>query len=428
MIGSAAIVLLVLIALSIPVAATMWAVGMFLGGVYSPMPLHLAMGEIAWQTSTEFLLVAIPLFVFIGEIMVRSGIASRMYEAAIEWLSWLPGGLMHSNIGASALFAATSGSSLATAATISTVAIPEIEKRGYDESFFLGTIAAGGTLGILIPPSINLIVYGLITNTSVPELYVAGFLPGVFLGLLFILTVVAACLVFPRLRGNPVTGSWHRRIAVLPDLVPPILIFVSVLGPIYFGVATPTEAASVGVVGAILLSLAKGRLSRAMLATAIRGTMRTTGMIMVIIVAAQFLNFVLGITGFVQQLSEIVAALELSSLQTLLVIIAFLVVLGCFMEAISMMIVTAPLIVPLVTAAGYDPVWFGVLMIVILETALITPPVGMNLYVVQGVRRAGSVTDVIVGALPFLVTMFVMIAILIAWPELALWLPSLIYR
>ncbi len=428
MIASTAMLLIVLIGLSVPVAAAIWLVASWLGAAYSPMPLHLAMGEILWQTSTEFLLVAVPLFVLLGEIMVRAGIATRMYDGIAQWLSWLPGGLMHSNIGASAVFAATSGSSLATAATISTVALPEIDKRGYRESFFLGSIAAGGTLGILIPPSINLIIFGLITSTSVPELYIAGFLPGLMLAILFVATILIASLLFPTVRGQPVPSSWHTRLAALPDLLPPLLVFACVIGPIYLGIATPTEAASVGVCASLLLAATTRKLTRRMLADAIRGTMRTTGMIMLIVVASQYLNFVLGVTGFSGALMEFIVTLELSPLQTLLAVIALYLVLGCFMEAISMMIITAPIIVPIITASGYDPVWFGILLIVLLETALITPPVGMNLYVVQGVRRRGSINDVIIGVLPFLAPMFAMLALLILWPQIALWLPQLIYR
>ncbi len=428
MIGYTALLLIVLIGLSIPVASAIWIVATWLGATYSPMPLHLAMGEILWQTSTEFLLVAVPLFVLLGEIMVRAGIATRMYDGIAQWLSWLPGGLMHSNIGASAVFAATSGSSLATAATISTVALPEIHKRGYHEPLFLGSIAAGGTLGILIPPSINLIIFGLITSTSVPELYIAGFLPGLMLASLFISTILVAALLFPSVRGQPVACSWRERVAVLPDLVPPLLVFACVIGPIYLGIATPTEAASVGVCASLALAASTRRLTRPMLAEAIRGTMRTTGMIMLIVLASQYLNFVLGVTGFSSTLMNFIAALDLSPFQTLLAVILLYLVLGCFMEAISMMIITAPIVVPIVTASGYDPVWFGILLIVLLETALITPPVGMNLYVVQGVRRRGSINDVIVGVLPFLAPMVVMLALLILWPQIALWLPEVVYR
>lgn len=428
MIGYAALLLGALIGLSVPVASAIWLLATWLGATYSPMPLHLAMGEILWQTSTEFLLVAVPLFVLLGEIMVRAGIATRMYDGIAKWLSWLPGGLMHSNIGASAVFAATSGSSLATAATISTVALPEIEKRGYHEPFFLGSIAAGGTLGILIPPSINLIIFGLITSTSVPELYVAGFLPGLLLASLFIATILLAALLFPAVRGQPLASTWRDRFSALPDLVPPLLVFACVIAPIYLGIATPTEAASVGVCASLLLAASFGRLNRRMLAEAIRGTMRTTGMIMLIVLASQYLNFVLGVTGFSSALAGFVSSLDMSPLQTLLAVIALYLVLGCFMEAISMMIITAPIIVPIVTAAGFDPVWFGILLIVLLETALITPPVGMNLYVVQGVRRRGSINDVIIGVLPFLVPMIAMLALLILWPQIALWLPSMVYR
>ena len=199
------------------------------------------MGEIAWGTSNNFLLVAIPFFVLLGEILLRSGMAERMYNALVLWVPWLPGGLMHSNIAACAMFAATSGSSVATAATIGTVALGEVEKRGYSERLFLGTIAAGGTLGILIPPSINMIVYGVLTDTSIPKLYLAGFIPGIVLAGLFSLTVLVICLIRPALGGKPTPTSWAQRIAALPDLLPPLIIFLAVIGSIYAGWATATE-------------------------------------------------------------------------------------------------------------------------------------------------------------------------------------------
>ena len=213
----------------------------------SKLPLSLAMGEIAWGTSNNFLLVAIPFFVLLGEILLRSGMAERMYNALVLWVPWLPGGLMHSNIAACAMFAATSGSSVATAATIGTVALGEVEKRGYSERLFLGTIAAGGTLGILIPPSINMIVYGVLTDTSIPKLYLAGFIPGIILASLFSLTVLIICLIRPQLGGKPTSASWAQRIAALPDLLPPLIIFLAVIGSIYAGWATATESAALGV-------------------------------------------------------------------------------------------------------------------------------------------------------------------------------------
>ncbi|WP_281020135.1 TRAP transporter large permease [Minwuia sp. IMCC3060] len=421
------VILLALIALAVPVAAALGWPGLTLQYMESPMPLHRALGDMVWQTGTDFILVAIPMFVLLGEILLRSGIAERMYEGIVKWLGWLPGGLMHANTGSCALFAATSGSSVATAATIGTVAIPQIERRGYNERLFLGTIAAGGTLGILIPPSINLILYGLLTDTSVPELYLAGFLPGFLLAALFMVTVIVLCLYRRSWGGEPISVTWAERIAALPALLPPIGIFIVVVGSIYAGLATPTEAASLGVVAALILAASNRTLTLSMLRSALEGTMRTTSMIMLIIFAAVFLNFVLSIIGLTQALADFVTGLGLTPMQTMLMLIAVLVVIGCFMETLSMLLTTAPLITPIVVALGFDPVWFGILLMVLLETALITPPIGINLYVVQGVRDKGPLSDVMIGAAPFVLTMFAMIAMLLIFPEIALWLPGLFY-
>lgn len=421
------LILLGLIALAVPVAAALGWLGLTMQYLESPMPLHRALGDMVWQTGTDFLLVAIPMFILLGEILLRSGIAEKMYEGIVKWLGWLPGGLMHANTGSCALFAATSGSSVATAATIGTVAIPQIQKRGYNEPLFLGTIAAGGTLGILIPPSINLILYGLLTDTSVPELYLAGFLPGFLLASLFMVTVIILCLARPSWGGEAIGASWSERIGALPSLLPPIGIFIVVVGSIYAGLATPTEAAALGVVAALILAAANGTLTLTMLREAIEGTMRTTSMIMLIILAAVFLNFVLSIIGLTQALADFVTGLGLTPMQTMLMLIVILVIVGCFMETLSMLLTIAPLVTPIVVALGFDPVWFGILLMVLLETALITPPIGINLYVVQGVREKGELTDVMVGALPFVLTMFAMIGLLLIFPEIALWLPSLFY-
>ncbi len=427
MLAAAVLILIALIVLSVPVAASLGWLGLALGAIYSRMPVHRAIGDMAWGTSTEFLLVAIPMFVMLGELLLRSGVAARMYDALAKWLSWLPGGLMHANVGSCALFAATSGSSVATAATIGTVAEPEMARHGYNAPLFLGTIAAGGTLGILIPPSINLIVYGLLTNTSVSELYLAGFIPGFLLAALFMGTVAAACIIRPDWGGRRVTYSWAERFAALPHLLPPIFIFLIVVGSIYAGWATPTEAASLGVVAALALAAAHRSLSLEMLAAVFRGTMRTTGIIMFIIVAAVFLNFVLAAVGLTTTLTDAIVSLGLGPLGTILLVVAFYLVLGCFMETFSMLITTATIITPIVVQMGYDPVWFGVLLMVLLETALITPPIGINLFVVQSIRSRGELKDVMIGATPFVLTMLAMIAVLIAFPELALWLPGLFY-
>ena len=423
MVWTALAILIVLLALAVPVAAGLGFLGIALSEIYSKLPLTLALGEMAWATSNNFLLVAIPFFVLLGEILLRSGVAERMYNALVLWVPWLPGGLMHSNIAACAMFAATSGSSVATAATIGTVAMGEIKKHGYSERLFLGTIAAGGTLGILIPPSINMIVYGALTDSSIPKLYLAGIVPGLVLASLFSLTVLVVCLIRPSLGGKRTHAGWPARIRALPDLIPPLVIFLAVIGSIYAGLATATESAALGVIAALGVAAWHRRLSVRMLLLAFEGTMRTTAMIMAILIAAYFLNFVISSIGLTAQVNRLVTGLGLSPTELLFGVIVFYLVLGCFMETLSMMVATVPIIAPIMIKAGYDPVWFGVLVVILLETAMITPPVGINLYVVQGLRTRGKIDDVIIGSAPFLVTMLVMLALLSYWPDLALWLP-----
>jgi C4-dicarboxylate transporter DctM subunit len=423
MVGTALAILIALLALAVPVAAALGVLGVALSEIYSKLPLALALGELAWATSNNFLLVAIPFFVLLGEILLRSGTAERMYSALVLWVPWLPGGLMHSNIAACAMFAATSGSSVATAATIGTVAMGEIKKHGYSERLFLGTIAAGGTLGILIPPSINMIVYGALTDSSIPKLYLAGIIPGLVLASLFSVTVLIVCLVRPSYGGKRIRADWPARIRALPDLIPPLVIFLAVIGSIYAGLATATESAALGVIAALGVAAWHRSLTLRMLLQAFEGTMRTTAMIMAILIAAYFLNFVISSVGLTAQVNRFVTGLGLSSTELLLAVIVFYLVLGCFMETLSMMVATVPIIAPIMVKAGYDPIWFGVLIVILLETAMITPPVGINLYVVQGLRKRGRIDDVIIGSAPFVITMLVMIAILSRWPELALWLP-----
>ena len=423
MIATALILLLVLIGISIPVGAALGVLGLLLDPLFSMLPLSRALGELSWSTSNEFLLVAIPLFIMLGEVLLRAGFAERMYGAMSLWLSWLPGGLMHANIGASTLFAATSGSSVATAATVGTVAIPQIKRYGYNEPLFLGSIAAGGTLGILIPPSINLVIYVVLTNSSVPQLYLAGFIPGFTLAALFMLIVIVACLVKPEWGGQRIHATWRERLVSLKHLLPPLGIFLMVVGSIYAGLATPTEAAALGVFGALILAACFRRLSFSMLREVMEGTMRSTAMIMLIVIAAGFLNFVMSATGITTALTESISGLGLSPGWMLLVVVVFYVVLGCFMETLSMMIVTIPIVAPIMVGLGYDPIWLGIVIVVLVETALITPPVGMNLFVVQSLRKGGSMNAVILGSQPFVLALFVMVALLAVFPDLAMWLP-----
>lgn len=424
MIATALLTLLGLMALAIPVAASMGVLGLVLGHFYSFLPVSKVAGEIAWTSSNEFLLVSLPLFVLLGELLLRSGLADRMYESLSRWLSWLPGGLMHSNIAACAVFAATSGSSVATAATVGTVALPQARRFGYNERLFLGSLAAGGTLGILIPPSINMIVYAVLTNTSVPKLYLAGIVPGLLLALGFMVVIAVACVLRPGWGGQQVRASLAASVAGLVHLLPPMGIFLVVVGSIYAGIATPTEAASLGVMAGLGLAAWNRSLSLPMLRTVLLGTMRSTGMIMLIIVAAYFLNFVMSATGLTTRLTDTVQGLGLSKLEMLLAVVVFYLVIGCFMETLSMMITTIPVVAPVMQAMGFDMVWFGIVVVLLVEVALITPPVGLNLFVVHNIRKGGSMNDVIMGSLPFLAAMFALLLLLAVFPGLALWLPS----
>ena len=424
MLGTTLILLLALLAASLPVAGALGMLGLLLDKIYSKMPLSLALGEVAWSSSKDFLLVSIPMFILLGEILLRAGVAERMYAAMVKWLAWIPGGLMHSNIGACAIFAATSGSSVATAATVGTVALPLVKKHGYNERLFLGTLAAGGTLGILIPPSINIIIYAVLTDTSIPKLYLAGIIPGLGLALLFMLFVAICCMVKPSLGGRTESFGWGERFTSLVDLLPPLGIFLVVVGSIYAGLATPTEAASLGVVAALGLAAAYRKLSIAMLKEVMENTMRTTAMVMMIIVAAYFLNFVISAIGLTTMLTDYIAGLGLSKFEMLIAIVIFYLILGCFMETLSMMITTIPIVAPVMFGLGFDPIWFGIIVIILIEMALITPPVGLNLFVVQSLRSHGTLNDVIAGSVPFVGIMVLLILLLTIFPGLALWLPQ----
>ena len=416
--------LLFLLALSIPVGIVLFLLAFGIDTFFSPFPLMRGLGQVVWSSSNSGTLIAIPFFVLLGEILVRSGIARRTYSALEAWVSWLPGGLIHANIATATLFSATSGSSVATAATVASVAMPQAEKLGYDPRLFSGAIAAGGTLGIMIPPSINLIVYGFLTETSIPQLFLAGLVPGLLLALLFMCVTVIMCIIKPSLGGPGVSADWNRRLASLVDLVPLFTLFGVIVGSIYAGWATPTEAAAVGVAMAFAIAASHRAISREMLIASLTGTVRTSAMIMLVVIGAYVLNFVLTASGVSRALQMFLQNLGFGALATLLVIVLMYIVLGFFIETLSLMVATIPIVVPIIVELGYDKVWFGILMIILVEMALITPPVGLNLYVVQGARKSGSFSDVMIGVIPYALTMLVMVGLLILFPFIALYLPT----
>ncbi len=422
-------IMLGLMLIGIPVAGALFATALLGAFLYLGAPTLMMFGSQMWSILDDFVLTAIPMFVLLGEILLRSGITDRMYVALSDWVGRWPGGLLHTNVGACGMFSAVSGSSVATAATIGTVALPAMKGHGYSERLALGTIAAGATLGILIPPSINMIIYGSMSNTSIGRLFVAAVVPGLLLMALFMLFVVVACALKPSLGGARITPPPLReRLARTLDLVPPLLIFAVVMGSIYSGWATPTESAAVGVIAALGLAAARGRLTLAMLNAAVLSVVKVTAMIMLIVLAAQLLSFVIGVLRIPQAITELVADTGATQLQILLLLVIFYLILGCFLETLSMMITTIPIVMPVVLFYGIDPVWFGIFLVLMMEVALITPPLGMNLFIVQGVRAGGgSVMDVVWGALPFTLIMLMMVALLIAFPQVALFLPDLMY-
>jgi C4-dicarboxylate transporter DctM subunit len=421
-------IMLGLMFIGLHVGIAMLATGVLGALVYFGPPILLSFGTNLWAVMNDFLLTTIPLFVLLGEILLRAGITKNMYASLSDWLSRLPGGLLHTNIGACAMFSAVSGSSVATAATIGTVALDEFKRRDYHEPLVLGSIAAGATLGILIPPSVNLIIYGALTSTSIGKLFAAGILPGLLLTIIFMLIIATAVLIRPSLAERvTVVAPLAERLSRLRYLLPPLAIFVIVMGAIYGGWATPTEAAALGVVLAFGLAWANGALGFEMLHAAFISTIKTSAMLFFIIAAAFFLNFIVGVLGVPQAMSRTITDLGLGPTEMILVLVLFYLVMGCFLETLSMMVGTIPIVMPIILHLGIDPVWFGIFLVIMMELALITPPVGMNLYVVQGVRGRGELADVYRGILPFVAAMLLMIGLIIIWPGIVTYLPELLY-
>jgi C4-dicarboxylate transporter DctM subunit len=408
----------------IPIAVAMVLAGAGAGVLVFGVPFLASTGAMLWGVLNDNLLTAAPLFILLGELLLRSGMADRMYGAMSVWLSRLPGGLLHTNISCCALFAATSGSSVATAATIGTVALPSLKARNYPMPQALGTLAAGGTLGILIPPSINMIVYGSLTENSIGKLFIAGIVPGLLLTGFFMLFVY----LHAKIKGGIPTEAlppMAERLRQSVHLIPPIVIFGIVMGSLYTGVATATESAALGVVVALFFAWRSKRLSWTMLETCFLQTARTTGMIMLILAAAFVLNLLISLSGVAEEMTKAVTSLGLSATAMLLVLILFYLVLGMFMDVMSMLVATVPITYPIVTALGVDPIWFGIFIILMCELALITPPVGMNLFVVQGVRPdKGGIGEVIRGALPYVVIMMAFTLLLMVFPAIVTWLPG----
>lgn len=429
----AAILMTIFFMAGLYVSTSLGLIGMSLMQIFSDRPLWDMLGQIAWNTNSNFILVAVPLFIMMGEILVRSGIAERMYRILSYWLAPIPGGLLHSNIASCAMFAAVSGSSAATAATIGSVSLPSFRARGYNERLAVGSLAAGGTLGILIPPSISFILYGVLVEESIGRLYMAGFIPGFLLTVVFMVIIAVIAKIWPNTAPRETVPSWRIRLVGLIALTPIFALMVIVLGTIYAGIATPTEAAAFGVVASFILAACERRLNVQMLQEVMLSTVRSSCMIMLIITAAFILNFALSILGVPTQVSRFVSSLNLTPVAFVIFLIIFYLLLGTFMEALSMIVTTIPILAPAMKAAGIDMVWFGVIVVILMEAALISPPEGINLYVIHGIRKSileeageegGTIMDLWLGVLPFMLGQAIVIALLVAFPQIALFLPN----
>jgi tripartite ATP-independent transporter DctM subunit len=417
-------ILLAAMTLGLHIATVMFGVGFLGAALYLGWPGVNSMVVVYLGSMDEPVLLQLPLFILLGEILVRCGATDRMYRSLADWLNPLPGGLLHTNVMSSALFSAVSGSSVATAATISTVALPSFKKKSYDPRLVLGSIAAGGSLGNLIPPGIAFIIYGVLTNTSVARLYAAGMLPGILLTLMFMVTIALLTWWRPSIAPRElITDNLMARIKRLVDLLPPLIIFAIVMGSIYSGWATSTEAAALAVIVSLPIAAFYGKLSIAMLHDAFVSTINLTALSMLILAGAFALNFILGLLGVTSALTRFVASMDVTPLQLIYILFVFYVILGTFFETLPMLVGTLPLVHPLIMAAGIDPVWFGVFLVLMCEISLISPPVGLTLYVIQAVRNEGSIGDVFKGIIPFFITMLIMTVLLIHFHDIALWLP-----
>ena len=419
------VVMFALIAIGVKIAIAIAIPGVI--GYYIFMGRAGLAPMVPFNTADSFVLTAIPLFIFMGEILVKCGASDMIYRGVSRFLAWAPGGLLHSNIGACALFASISGSSPATAATIGTVAIPEMKRRAYDTNLILGSLAAGGTLGILIPPSINMIVYGAITESSVGQLFAGGILPGIMLSGMFMAYIAIRILKNRSLAPKEEVRLSLKALALsFVDLWPLFVLAVIVLGGIFGGLVTPTEAAAAGSTGALLIAIVLRKFNRQMLRTSLTNAVETTCMVLLIVVGASILASIFARAGIPELVFEWAVASGFSKWVLLLFIYFLYVFLGCFIDPLSILVLTASTVIPIVVGFGFDIIWFGVVYVVLAETGMITPPMGINLFVIQGISRE-EISRVIVGSFPFFLLMLVGLAVLTAFPSVALVLPELFF-
>ena len=394
--------------------------------LFTSRPAGDAMITTIWTGASSWTLTALPLFIWMGEILYRTRLSEDMFKGLSPWMRWLPGGLLHTNIAGCTLFAAVSGSSAATLTTVGKMSIPELRKRGYPEYMIIGTLAGAATLGLMIPPSLTLIVYGVSINESITKLFMAGVIPGLILSLLFMLYIVFWYFYFPNERPeNDETIGLKQMFSESKFLLPILALVIVVIGSMYFGWATATEAAAVGVVGALTLAFSQGSLNWETFSNSLMGATRTSAMIALILMGAAFLSLSMGFTGLPRALANYIDSLNLSPIVLIASLTVFYIILGMFLDGISSVVLTMAIVEPMIRQAGIDVIWFGIFVVVVVEMAQVTPPIGFNLFVLQGMTKH-EISYIAKTAIPMVALMILMVIILVIWPELATWLPETI--
>ena len=397
------------------------AIGMV---IFTSRPVGDAMATTIWGTSSSWTLTALPLFVWMGEILFRTKLSENLFEGLSPWMQKLPGGLIHVNVVGCALFAAISGSSAATVATVGKMSIPELRKRNYPEKILLGSLAGSGTLGLLIPPSIILIIYGVTVQESIAKLFIAGILPGIMIALIFMFYVIIWSLMNKKIMPQSLESfTFVEKFKRSRKLLPVIILILAVIGSIYSGVATATEAASLGVVGALILSYFQKSLTLENFKESLLGATKTSCMIAFILAGSSFLSLAMGFTGLPRSLAIWIESMELSPYVLIFVLMIFYIILGMFLDGISAVVLTMAIIEPMIRQAGFDMIWFGIFLVVVVEMAQITPPVGFNLFVLQGMANK-DMGYIARSAFPLFLLMILAVIVIIIFPEIALWLPN----
>lgn len=417
-------VLVALLAGSVWVGMSLIIVAIFSFEYFTSSPSLTILTNILWNSTHSSTMFALPLFVFMGEILFRSKISENLFKGLSPWVNFLPGGLIHINIVACALFAAVSGSSAATTATVGKITLPELFKRGFDRKLVIGSLAGAGTLGFLIPPSMMMLVYGIVSGVSIGKLFIAGILPGILLASLLIVYNMIRCIIDPSL--SPKTDdkyTWDDRLKSIPQLAPVVTLIVMVLGSIYTGFATPTEAAAVGVLGALIFAFMTNSMDLNIFMEAMMGSIKTSTMIMLIVCGATYFSVAIGYLGIPAQLTAMIGGLGLSKYVLIFILSIMYLFLGCLLDGFSMIVMSLPLALPLILAAGFDPLWFGIYLIIMIELAQITPPVGFNLFVINGLVE-DDIFTIAKSALPAFFIILLVVVLITAFPQIVLFLPG----